>query len=194
MIIKKLAVNKGGQTVFNLAEIARITNRKAGKNLISAVSYYVKSGDLIRLAKGLYALDQDYSKYELGNKLRIPSYVSLYTILQDEAVVFQPYTSVFLVSSRSEVRVIDNQKFIYRKIRDDILLNPLGIKSDGLVMKAGLERAILDKIYLDGEEHLDNLRSVDWNKMEELNEQVYKRGNIKKYIKEMRKDVESGKA
>lgn len=194
MLIKKLAVNKGKQTVFNLAEIARISNKKADKNLISAVSYYVKSGDLIRLAKGLYSLDKEYLNYELGNKLRTPSYVSLYTILQDEAVVFQPYTSVFLVSSRSEVRVIDKQKYIYRKIRDDILLNPLGIESDGLVMKAGLERAILDKIYLDGEEHFDNLRSVDWEKMEELNEQVYRRKNIKKYIKEMRKDVESENA
>jgi len=194
MLIKKLAVNKGKQTVFNLAEIARITNRKADKNLISAVSYYVKSGDLVRPAKGLYALGQDYAKYELGNKLRTPSYVSLYTVLQDEGVVFQPYTSVFLVSSRSEVRVIDKQKFIYRKIRDEILLNPLGIKSDGLVMKAGLERAILDKIYLDGEEHFDNLRSVDWDKMEELNEQVYRRKNITKYIKEMREYVESENA
>lgn len=194
MIIKKLAVNKGEQTVFNLAEIARISNKQADKNLISAVSYYVKSGDLVRLAKGLYALSQDYSKYELGNKLRTPSYVSLYTILQDEAVVFQPYTSVFLVSSRSEARIIDGQKFIYRKIKDDILLNPLGIESDGLVMKAGLERAILDKIYLDGEEHFDNLRSVDWEMMEELNEQVYRRKNITRYIKEMREYVESENA
>lgn len=194
MIIKKLAVNKGEQTVFNLAEIARITNRKADKNLISAVSYYVKSGDLVRPAKGLYALNQDYSKQELGNKLRTPSYVSFYTVLQNEGVVFQPYTSIFLASQRSEVRIIDGQKFVYRKIRDDILLNYLGIESDGLVMKAGLERAILDKIYLDGEEHLDNLRSVNWEKMEELNEQVYKRGNIKKYIKEMREGVKPEKA
>ncbi|MBU1085126.1 MAG: type IV toxin-antitoxin system AbiEi family antitoxin domain-containing protein [Candidatus Beckwithbacteria bacterium] len=189
MLIKKLAVNRGKQTVFSLAEIARITGREANRNLISAVSYYVKSGDLVRLAKGLYALDKDYLKYELGNKLRTPSYVGLYTILQDEAVIFQPYTSIFLVSFRSEVRVIDGQKFIYRKIKDDILLNPSGIKSDGLVMKATLERAILDKIYLDGEEHLDNLRAVDWDKMEELNEQVYGRKNISKYIEEMREYV-----
>ncbi len=194
MLIKKLAVNKGKQTVFSLAEIARITGREVDRNLISAVSYYVKSGDLVRLAKGLYSLDKEYLNYELGNKLRTPSYVSLYTVLQDEGVVFQPYTSVFLVSFRSEVRVIDKQKFIYRKIKDEILLNPLGIESDGLVMKASLERAILDKIYLDGEEHFDNLRSVDWDKMEELNEQVYRRGNIKKYIKEMREYVESENA
>ncbi|MDZ7586236.1 MAG: type IV toxin-antitoxin system AbiEi family antitoxin domain-containing protein [Patescibacteria group bacterium] len=191
MIIKKLAINKGKQTVFTLAEIARITNRKADKNLIAAVSYYVKSGDLVRLAKGLYALNKEYIKYELGNKLRSPSYVSFYTVLQDEGVVFQPYTSIFLAGQRSEIRIINGQKFIYRKIKDEILLNPLGIESDGLVMKAGLERAILDKIYLDGEEHFDNLRGVDWSKMKELNEQVYQRKNFKKYIQEMRRYVES---
>lgn len=189
MIIKKLAINKGKQTVFSLAEIGRIIGKKADRNLISAVSYYVNSGDLIRLAKGLYALDRGYLKYELGNKLRTPSYLSFYTVLQAESVVFQPYTSIFLASFRSEVRTIDGQKFIYRKIKDDILLNPLGIKSDGVVMKASLERAILDKIYLDGVEHLDNLGSVDWSKMEELNEQVYRRKNITKYIKEMRDDA-----
>jgi len=191
MLIKKLAVNKGNQTVFNLAEIARIIGKEADRNLIAAVSYCVKSGDLIRLAKGLYALNKEYIKYELGNKLRSPSYVSFYTVLQDSGVVFQPYTSIFLAGQRSETRIINGQKFIYRKIRDDILLNPLGIKSDGLVMKAGLERAILDKIYLDGEEHFDNLRAVDWDKMKELNDQVYQRKNFKKYIQEMRHYVES---
>ena len=190
MIIKKLAVNRGVQTVFSLAEIARIVGVKADKNLISAVSYYVKSGDLLRLAKGLYVLNKDYLRYELGNKLRTPSYVSLYTVLQNEGVVFQPYTSIFLVSFRSETRIVDGQKFVYRKIKDEALLNPLGIKSEGLVAVASLERAILDKIYLDGEEHFDNLRSVNWDKMEELNEQVYRHKNINKYIKEMRSYVE----
>ena len=190
MIIKKLAVNKGEQTVFNLAEIARITGVKAGKNLISAMSYYVKKGDLLRLAKGLYAFSNDYLRYELGNKLRTPSYVSLYTVLQDKGVVFQLYTSVFLASSRSETVTIDGQKFVYRKIKNEILLNNMGVENDGLVAVASLERAILDKIYLDGEEHFDNLRSVNWDKMEELNEQVYRHKNINKYIKEMRSHVE----
>jgi predicted transcriptional regulator of viral defense system len=190
MIIKKLAVNKGEQTVFSLAEIARITGVKADKNLISAVSYYVKKGDLLRLAKGLYAFSNDYLRYELGNKLRTPSYVSLYTVLQDKGVVFQLYTSVFLASSRSETVTIDGQKFVYRKIKNEILLNNMGVENDGLVAVASLERAILDKIYLDGEEHFDNLRSVNWDKMEELNEQVYRHKNINKYIKEMRSHVE----
>lgn len=190
MLIKKLAINQGGQTVFSLADIARLSDKKPDRNLISAISYYVKSGDLIRLTKGLYALKKDYDVRELGNKLRTPSYVSLYTVLQDEGVVFQPYTSVFLVSQRSEVRKINGQEFIYRKIKDSILLNPLGLEVKGEVVVASLERSVLDLIYLK-EQHLDNLVKVDWGKMKQLNEEVYQSKKLSKYIKEMRQYVRS---
>jgi putative AbiEi antitoxin of type IV toxin-antitoxin system len=186
MIIKKLIKNLDGQTVFGLSDIARLTGKPADKNLISAVSYYVKKGDLIRLAKGLYSFDESYSTWELGNRLRSPSYISLYTILQDKGVVFQPYTSIFLVANRNEIRTIRDQKYIYRKIKDEVLLNLFGIEVIDGVAVACLERAILDKIYLDGLEHFDNLGVVDWGKMSELNDQVYQRKNITKYIKEMR--------
>ncbi len=187
--MKKLVINGKGQTVFSLAEIARIVNRKIDANLMANVNYYVRKGDLLRLSKGLYALTSDYSREELGNKLRVPSYVSLYTVLQEKGVVFQVYESIFLVSNRSEEVRVDGQKFVYRKIKDEILSNPLGIEMKGAVAKASLERAILDKIYLDGEEHFDNLREVNWNKMKELNEKVYQRKNIAKYIEEMERYV-----
>jgi predicted transcriptional regulator of viral defense system len=191
MIIKKLVKNLEDQTVFGLSEIARVTGKPADKNLISAVSYYVKKGDLIRLAKGLYSFDKSYSAWELGNRLRSPSYISLNTVLQDRGVNFQPYTSIFLVANRNEIRTIKGQKYIYRKIKDEILLNLAGIEVIDGVAVAILERAILDKIYLDGPEHFDNLRAVDWDKMDELNRSVYQRKNITKYIKEMRQDVGS---
>ena len=193
-MIKKLATKKGNQTVFSFSDIAMITGKEANGNLVSAISYSVKKGDLIRLAKGLYALSDDYSRVELGNKLRAPSYVSLYTVLQEKGVVFQPYKAIFLVSFRSETRVVRGQKYIYRKIRDEILLNPLGVEMNEVVAKASLERAILDKIYLDGTEHLDNLRGVDWDKMSKLNEQVYQRKNITKYIKKERRHAKSENA
>ena len=176
--------------MFSLADIARLSDKKPDRNLISAISYYVKSGDLIRLTKGLYALKKDYDVRELGNKLRTPSYVSLYTVLQDEGVVFQPYTSVFLVSQRSEVRKINGQEFIYRKTKDSILLNPLGLEVKGEVVVASLERSVLDLIYLK-EQHLDNLVKVDWGKMKQLNEEVYQSKKLSKYIKEMRQYVRS---
>lgn len=189
MIIKKIALKRGQQTVFTLAEVSRIVKRPPTQNLISALSYYVKKGDLVRLAKGLYALDQDYLPSELGNKLRSPSYLSLYSVLQPLGVVFQPYTSLYFISQRNETLRVGPHKFIYRKIKDPILLNPLGLEQGARAVRASLERALLDKLYLDGEEHFDNLRQVNWQKMLELNKKVYQRQTLDKYIQEMRADA-----
>lgn len=181
-MIKDLALKRGEQTVFRLIDIAQLTGRPVDHNLSSAVSYYVKKRELVRLSKGLYALDGHYSKWELGNKLRVPSYVSLYSVLQIEGVVFQPYNSVFLISNRSEKVEIQGQQYVYRKIKDEILLNPAGITVKDNVAVASVERAFLDKLYLDGEEHFDNLSMIDWQTARQLNEQVYKNQLIARYI------------
>ena len=182
-MIKKLARNLDRQTIFSFGEIAQITDRLPDQNLVSAVSYYIRKGELIRIAKGLYALNKNYSLWELGNKLRIPSYVSLYTILKEEGIVFQPYTSIFLVSARSQTLKIGGQVFKYRKIKNEILLNRLGIIVQNNAFASTPERAILDKIYLDGEEYFDNLSIIDWDKAIALNEKVFKSSKIEKYIK-----------
>ncbi|MDP3982890.1 MAG: hypothetical protein Q8Q65_02330 [bacterium] len=170
------------QTVFSVSDVARLTGKQPDENLLSALSYHVKKGNLLRLTKGIYSLDNQYSREELANKLRQPSYISLYTVLQKTGVVFQPYTSIFVVSNRSETLVIDNQKYLYRKIKDTILLNSQGISENNGVFEACVERAILDKVYLDGEEHFDNLNSVDWNYANNLNVDVFKSKTIQKYI------------
>jgi hypothetical protein len=183
MIDQILRNKEDYQTVFTLSDIASLVGKQPDENLISAVSYHIKNGNLIRLSKGLYALDDDYSKKELGNKLRRPSYVSLYTVLQEEGVVFQPYTSIHLVTNRSETITVGGQKYIYRKIKDDILLNPLGVDDRQGVFQAHKERAILDKIYLDGDEYFDNLKGVDWDIAEKLNEVVYQSNRVGGFIK-----------
>ena len=193
-MIKKLVLDSSGLTVYSLADIARISGRQADKNLIANVNYYVKQGDLIRLSKGLYSVNDKYSNEELGNKLRSPSYVSLYTVLQAEGVVFQVYDDIFLVSQRSEIRKIRGQRFIYRKVKDSVLLNPLGLSRVGGAVKANKERAVLDLVYLDGGQHLDNTSVLDWDFMEKLNAKVYQSKTMGKYIKEMRDDVRSKSA
>lgn len=182
-MIEKILRNKNeDQTVFTLSEVATYVNKSPDQNLISALSYYSKNGKLIRLSKGLYALDNNYSRQELGNKIRQPSYISLYTILQEHGVVFQVYTSVFSISNRTEEFIINNQNYIYRKLKSQILLNNLGITEERGIFKASLERALLDKIYLDGDEYFDNLRQVDWAFATQLNKKVYKSKKVQNYI------------
>lgn len=183
--IKELAIAKNRDTsVLLVVELPQIVMGYTGAKLSQALKYATKKGDLIRLSRGIYVFDKHYSRLQLGNKLRTPSYVSLYSVLQDKGVVFQPYTSIFLVAQRSQSIVIDDQKYIYRKIKDKILLNPLGIDVVGGVSVANLERALCDKLYLDHEEYFDNLRSVEWGKMELYNEQIYENNiNINNFIR-----------
>ena len=187
--IKELVKNKSThQTVFTVAELSQIVNDYRGQKLYAALNFAKKTGDLICITRGIYVLNQNYARWEFGNKLRIPSYVSSYSVLQSEGVVFQPYTSVFLMAKRAETLEVDEQKYIYRRVKNEILLNSLGISVQKGVAVAGIERAICDKLYLDGDEYFDNLRSVDWEFMTKLNEEVY--GNnkiIREYIRKSKR-------
>lgn len=166
------------QTIFSLAELSNINPSYAGPKLNSAIKYLVKRNELTRLSKGLYALNTKYSKQEFANKFRIPSYISLYTVLSEAGIVFQPYSSIYLVSKRSEKTKFAETTFIYRKIKDQILLNPTGIDNSNGIYKASPERAICDKIYLDNDEYFDNLRDIDWEKLKKINLEVFDKNNI----------------
>lgn len=172
---------RNGQTVFSLADLSSINPSYNGKKLNSALKYLVKNKNLIRISRGLYAIDENYSVLEYANKYRTPSYVSLYSILSENGVVFQPYDSIYVVSNRSETKIIGEKKIIYKKIADEILFNPIGIENDGFVTKASVERAICDKIYLTGLEYFDNLRGIDFKKIDNINKVVY--SNNKKISK-----------
>ena len=172
--VKDFILSKNNnQTVFGFSDLNSAVEGYSGPKLKSALKYAVQKGDLNRISKGIYSLSKEYSKQEFANKYRSPSYVSLYTVLQKAGIVFQPYSSIYLVSNRSQEVEIDSQKYIYRKIKDGILLNPMGINNENNIQEATPERAICDKLYLDGDEYFDNLRNVNWDFMSELNNQVY---------------------
>jgi len=178
-LIKSRAPN---QTVFTFSDLSHSIDTYSGAKLKSALKYAVQKNDLVRISRGIYSLSPDYSKQEFGNKYRSPSYISLYTVLVEAGIVFQPYPSIYLVANRSEEVEVNRQKYIYRKIKNSILLNTLGINHVGYISKATPERALCDKLYLDGDEHFDNLRSVNWNLMLKLNEQVYQNAVISSFI------------
>lgn len=164
---------KANQTVFDFSDLSQVAAEYTGAKLRSALKYALQNGDIYRISKGIYSISNDYSHFEFANKYRSPSYISLYSVLQKEGVVFQPYSSVYAISNRSEEFEVDKQMYIYRKIKDSILLNPLGVTNENNVQIASLERAICDKLYLDGDEYFDNLRGVNWEVIEKLNAHVY---------------------
>lgn len=177
--VKKLATKKRPyQTVFSVSGLTQSVEGYQGKKLNSALKYAVGHGDLVRITRGIYAFDIHYSKAELANKYISPSYISFYTALVKWGIVFQPYDSIYLACRRSQTVEIDGQQYMYRKIKDEILLNPLGILTIDGVSWASMERAICDTLYLDGDEFFDNLRTINWDLMKRLHTNVYANNQV----------------
>ena len=185
-----LEIYKKPQTVFSLKEISMLFPGFIYKNLKSKLSYFVSTGKLKRLRKGIYA-KENYNFLELANKIYTPSYISLETVLEKEGIVFQKYKTVFVSSYLSRRIKVENQEIFYRKIKVEILLNSLGINEENYYFIASKERAFLDAVFLYKDYHFDNLRPLDWEKIKEI-EKIYSSKvlvkRVTQYYKIYRKD------
>lgn len=170
------------QTVFTAPEIAIIL-RETNMDLVkSKIHYYVKRGELISLRRGIYAKEKDYSNYELAARIFSPSYISLETVLLKEGVIFQNQESVSLISYQTRTVEIDRKKFSFRKVKDGILTNNIGLVNMGTYTIASKERAFLDAVYLYKEYHFDNVGGINWDKCFEI-AKIYGSKSLIKHLK-----------
>jgi len=184
-LITKLYKTK--KTIFTVQELALIWKKTDQNDLYQSVSYYVKTKALIRLSRGLFAIDKKYNLKELGTHIYTPSYISFETVLREEGVIFQHYEDIFLAGKWSIKKNINSQNFVFRKIKAIVLYNLEGIKRKDNYSIATLERAFLDMIYLFPDYYFDNLENIDWDKCFKMvkiykNKELLKRLN--KYYKE----------
>ncbi len=159
-----LALYQAPQTVFSLKEISLLFPQIPYANLKRRLAYYAKTGNLLKLRRGIYAKEK-YDELELANKLFVPSYVSLETVLRRAGIIFQYYESIFAVSYLSRTVTAGGYRIVYRKIKKEILLNKQGIEVQRNVTIATPERAFLDGVFLWKNYYFDNLRPLDWNKI-----------------------------
>lgn len=159
MLPTVLDIYKMKQTVFTVDELAMVFGELSANNLKRRISYWVKTGKLRRVRRGIFVKD-NYVPRELAVRIYKPSYVSLETVLAEGGVIFQSYETIFLVASVSREIVVDGHVFRYAKLANKILLDSRGVGS--------LERAFLDTIYLRKNYHFDNLRPIDWGKVKKL--------------------------
>lgn len=156
------------QTVFTAPEIAIILG-ETSMNLIKArINYYVKKGELISLRRGIYAKNKEYSNYELAARIFSPSYISLETVLLKEGIIFQNQEAISLVSYQTRTIEIDEKTFTFRKVKDRILTNNIGLINMGTYVVASKERAFLDALYLYKRYHFDNVEGINFDKCFEI--------------------------
>lgn len=151
------------QSVFTSREIAILIGEKNANKLKSKLAYYVKTGKLIRLRRGIFSKNETYDRNELAVRIYTPAYVSFETVLLKEGLIFQYSEKIFIASYLSrEIRFREN-KFIYRKLKNELLTNQKGVLDKKTYFEATKERAFLDMLYLFGDYYFDNLRSIDWD-------------------------------
>lgn len=163
-----LSILRREDTVFTFKDILLASGETNVPLLKRRINYYVKNKEIYPIRRGIYAKDKNYDKLELATKIFIPSYVSLETVLAREGVLFQHYSQIFVVSYLTREISCDGQMYVFRRIKDVILANSLGIEQKKNYAIASLERAFLDTLYLNKNYYFDNLAPLDPKKLLEL--------------------------
>ena len=174
-----LEIYKKPQTIFTFKEISLLFPQLSYKNLKNKVSYFVRVGKLKRIRKGIYA-KENFNSLELANKIYTPSYISFETVLEPEGIIFQKYQTIFAASYLSRRIKVGDQEIFYRKVKDEILLNSLGIEEKNFYFIASKERAFLDAVFLYKDYYFDNLRPLNWEAVEEMKKIYSNKLQIKK--------------
>jgi hypothetical protein len=152
-------------TVFTAKEISLMLKEPNLNKLKSRINYFVKKGEVLNLKNGLYAKNTDFEILEVANKIFIPSYISLETVLQKSGITFQNYDkTIFVMSYQTRDIKFGDYTISFKKIKNEILNNPNGIINIDGYSIACPERAFLDRIYLSKNYYFDHLDSIDWKK------------------------------
>lgn len=183
---------RSAKTVFTFKDILLIWKDNNRKAAIAGVNYYVKTGELHRIRRGIYAKDKNYNRLELATRIFTPSYVSFETVLTQAGINFQFYKKITVASYQTREITIDGQVYSYKKIKDFVLTNPIGVENKNETSIAGPERAFLDTVYIHKDYHFDNLSSLDWDKVFEILP-IYKNKRTVKKVNELFKHYKSAK-
>lgn len=171
---------ESSKTILTIKDIALIWEETDTVNLLSKVKYYAKQGSLIRLTRGVFAKNKEYDTKELATSIYTPSYISFETVLREAGIIFQHHDSTFVAGPYPIIKKIDGKTIVFRKLKDSVLYNALGVTHEKNYSIATPERAFLDTIYLSPTFYFDNLRSINWDTCFELakiydNKQLLKR-------------------
>jgi len=130
---------------------------------------------MIPIYKGLYStvpLNQ-LNQLELGRAV-----IHRYTFLSTESVLVQagvitqtiyPFT---FVSDVSKKVTVGSMSFLFRKLKDVYLYNPIGITDQSGVFVASTERAVADLLYFNPKYHFDIPENIDFEKVKFIQKQI----------------------
>jgi predicted transcriptional regulator of viral defense system len=188
---KILVLNKTNKKIFSTQDLAVIWKQPGKRRLLEIIKYYIRTNQLYQITRGIYSLEkftkEDLAKnislaFKISQKISPNSYISLYTGLKYHGLIFQYYEDIYAIGERNLEREIFNKKFIYKTIKDDIFRNEIGVISKDGYRIANKERAFCDTLYLIPEATIDNVESLDLNRVEKISS-IYNNKSLTKRIK-----------
>ena len=159
-ITQKLKIlTESKKTVFRTKNLQSLWDEDYRNTVIYAKRMVVK-GLILKLAKGYYVLNKEYSVYELANLIISPSYVSFNSALLFNGVCFQVSNTVQAVSLLNYQKEVGDRIYKYQSMKKDLFFNAEGIDFKNNVSVASPERALLDSFYFGVVANVD-----DWDKI-----------------------------
>lgn len=154
------ALLKSKHSIFT-ADDLRILWNTSPNSFYETIKYYVRTNQLLRLAKGVYTLDANYDPLELAQKLQIPSYISLETALRKQGIVQQYSEEITCIGTYPRTYTVDDRVYTYHQMNGVLLSCPIGIQKTETYNIALPERALVDSLYLGFQP--DVLNYTNWN-------------------------------
>ncbi len=185
--IEKLALS--GKKVFTTADLAVIWQISERRRLIELIKYYRREKRLHSIYKGIYSYGDDFTPFDIAQKLVPLSYISLYTASQMHGLTFQYYETIYAISLKRKKYKIEEQGYMYHRVKEPIFYNQLGLINNGRYTIADRERTITDCLYVFPRFAFDNLRGIDKEKLLTLSK-IYDNKMLEKRIMELIRMIE----
>jgi len=158
-----------GRTVFRPQDL-RVLWKDCALTAKISVNRMVERKLILRLAKGYYALDENYDTRALANLVITPSYVSFNSALAFAGINFQQRNSIDSVALLSYRRKIQGITYAYYSIKKELFFHLEGILTKNNIAIACPERAILDSLYFGFMPDIDTPERIDQNYLRQLSE------------------------
>ena len=165
------------KSYFLLNDIKKISPL-AENSLKVAINRLVKRGEIIKLARGIYANDIAEINWEkLAVEYYMPSYLSFEWVLAMHNILSQqPYQLTLATANRSKTAEIGEKIIIYHHLKQELFW---GYQKINNILSAEPEKALLDLAYLS----LNGYAKFD---PEEINIKLLNQNKLKKYLKRFR--------
>jgi hypothetical protein len=161
--------------IYHTNDLALLWGISNKNTLYTAIKRYVQKGILLPIYKGLYATVpiKELNPLELGKAIiHRYAYLSTESVLAQAGIITQVTYAYTFVSSQSNRVTVGSMSFLFRKIKDEYLYNPVGITNQRGNFVATTERAVADMLYFNPKYHFDFAELIDFEKVKHIQKEI----------------------